>query len=210
MTLYTYSRFSPRNPDFQRNKHQLQTDFPDAVHIEESARTRMDPLQRPDFAKLLETLQPGDIVVVTWLASISRDFQLCRQAIEQLLDKQVTVQTHRPPLAITPGSETAVTVLTMLHGSALADTRYRLDAAELSRQALREDPQAWQSKFRGRPADKQKHQQIAALLLEGKTLEDVAQRCQCSLSTVKRVKSKIRAHDDAHALRQRHNKHSDT
>lgn len=210
MTLYTYSRFSPRNPDYQRNKHQLQAAFPDAVHIEESARTRMDPLQRPDFAKLLDTVLPGDTVVVTWLATISRDYQLCQQAIERLLEKQVTIQTHLPPLVITPGSDTAATVLTMLHGSALADTRYRLDAAELSRQALRQDPQAWQAKFRGRPADKQKHQQIATLLLEGKTLEDVAQRCQCSLSTVKRVKNKIRALDDCHPLRQRHNKHSDT
>lgn len=203
MTQYTYSRFSPRNPDFQRNKQALQAAFPAAIHIEDSARGRMAPLERPDFAALLASLQPGDVLIVSWLTSISRDFQLCQQVIAQLIEKRVTLQTHQPALVIQPDSESATTILALLQGYALADTRYRLQAAELSRQVLRDDPKAWQEKFRGRPADKKKHQQIAALLWEGKTLDEVAQRCQCSLSTVKRVKRKIRHFDEFDSLRDR-------
>ncbi|PSU29047.1 hypothetical protein C9I99_25295 [Photobacterium lutimaris] len=69
---------------------------------------------------------------------------------------------------------------------------------------MKQDPERWQQKFRGRPADREKHQQIAALLLEGDKLQQVADRYEVSLSTVKRVKGKLSQFDDEGTLRTRH------
>lgn len=208
MTLYTYSRFSPRNPDFQPHMAALKSAFPDAIHIEDYARGRTPAMERPDFIGLVDTLQSGDTLAVHWLSSISRDFQQCQQAVQLLLDKNVTIQTTHPAMTITAGSETATAICLLLEGYGQADTRHRLRAAEMGRRALREDHDAWKEKFRGRPANKEKHMKIAGLLMEGKTLEEVAQVCDCSLSTVKRVKSKISGQDDEGVLRRRgHGRH---
>ena len=64
-------------------------------------------------------------------------------------------------------------------------------------------PQMWKQKFRGRPADKAKHQHLATLLLEGNTLQSVAEQCDVSLSTVKRVKAKLNQFDEEGSLRRR-------
>ncbi|EKO3952731.1 recombinase family protein [Vibrio fluvialis] len=208
MTIYTYSRFSPRNPDFQQDMEALIAAFPDATHIEDSARGRMPAMERPDFVALVDTLQSGDTLAVNWLSSISKDFQQCQHVLQLLMEKNVTLKTTKPAMTVTPGSETAAAIALVLEGYGQADTRHRLHAAEMGRRALREDGRAWKEKFRGRPANKEKHMKIAGLLLEGKTLEEVAQICDCSLSTVKRVKSRVSEHDDEGALRRRgHGRH---
>ncbi|WP_082712280.1 recombinase family protein [Vibrio tritonius] len=203
MTTYLYTKFSPKNEHFATQLDELTQQHPQATLFKDVVKGRVPPLERPEFSALLAQLVDQDTLVVYWLTAFSKNMQQCHDIMQTLLAKNITVQTIKPALTITPDSEASQIVLHMLEGFAGAETRHRLRAAHQGREALRGDKAAWNEKFRGRPANREKHQLIAASLLEGKTLEEVAQECDCSLSTVKRVKAKIAEHDEFGGLRHR-------
>ena len=203
MTTYLYTKFSPKNEHFEAQLEELNQQHPQATLFKDVVKGRIPAMERPEFATLFAKLVEQDTLVVYWLTAFSKEMSQCQEVMQALLAKKVTIQTIKPALTIAPESEASKIVLNMLEGFAGAETRHRLRAAHQGREALRGDKAAWKEKFRGRPADREKHQQIATGLLEGKTLEEVAQECDCSLSTVKRVKAKIAEHDEMGGLRHR-------
>ncbi len=203
MTTYLYSRYSPRNRAYSENLAILQAAAPGSKHFEDKVRGCVPPEERNAFQQLFTALQAGDTVVIWWLSTFGRDFSQALNTIRLLLDKQVTLQTVCEPMSFEPGSAETHTMLTLLTGYGKVQTQHRLYAAEQGRRAIKDQPDVWKQKFRGRPANKDKHQKIAALLLEGNTLRSVAEQCEVSLSTVKRIKTKLNDFDDEGGLRTR-------
>ena len=91
----------------------------------------------------------------------------------------------------------------MMQGFAESEKHKRLFAAELGRRSIKKDCEGWKAKFRGRQVNEEMHQQIAQALFEGKTLQAVADETGASISTVKRVKAKIKENDELGHLRGR-------
>ncbi len=203
MTVYTYTRYSPKNSELESQLEALAKRFPQATAVQDRVKGRVPALEREQFVKLFDKLQPGDTLALWWLNALAPDFKQSHELICQLLDKKVTLQMLSQELTFEPDSVETKVLLCVLKGYADSEKQHRLFAAEMGRRALRGDPRAWKEKFRGRPANREKHQHIAALLLEGKTLQQVADETETSLSTVKRVKSKVLEHDDSGSLRRR-------
>lgn len=209
MATYLYTRFSPKNRAYQEHLAALQAHTGDAKHFEDQVQGCVPPNEREQFQSLFNNLQSGDTLVIWWFTVFGRDFSQALATIEDILDKGVTLQTLCQPMTFAPNSAETQTLLSMLSGYAQVQTQHRLFAAEQGRRALKRHPEQWKQKFRGRPADRSKHKQIAALLFEGLTLAQVAEQCDVSLSTVKRVKAKLSEHDHEGGLRRRgHGKHA--
>ncbi len=203
MKVYIYTRFSPRNEQFASQLEALEQRFPHAIAVQDRVKGRVPALERPAFVQMFNQLQSGDTLALWWLNALAPDFKQSVDIISQLFSKGVTIQTVNETLTFSPQSSESAVLLALLKGYADADKHHRLFAAEMGRRALKENPRAWKEKFRGRPADREKHQHIAALLLEGKTLQQVADETDSSLSTVKRVKSRISDHDESGLMRRR-------
>ncbi|MCG6222083.1 recombinase family protein [Vibrio antiquarius] len=203
MATYLYTRYSPKNRAYQEHLNTLKAFAPEAQHFEDKVRGCMPPTEREAFLQLLDSVRAGDTIVLWWLTAFGRDFSQALNTIKVLLAKGVTLKTVCEPLTFEPDSVQTQTLLTVLSGYGKVQTEHRLFAAEQGRQAIKDQPDLWKQKFRGRPADKTKHQQITTLLLEGYTLKSVSEQCDVSLSTVKRVKSKLNEVDDEGCLRTR-------
>ncbi|EKO3842482.1 recombinase family protein [Vibrio harveyi] len=203
MATFLYTRHSPKNRAYPEQLNALKAFDPEAIHLEDKVRGCTPPAKRHAFQQLINTVQSGDTVVLWWLTAFGRDFNQALNTIQALLDQGVTLKTVCEPLTFEPGSVQTQTLISLLSGYGQVQTQHRLFAAEQGRKALKDNPQMWKQKFRGRPADKAKHQHIATLLLEGNTLQSVAEQCDVSLSTVKRVKAKLNQFDEEGSLRRR-------
>ncbi|KII76425.1 recombinase family protein [Vibrio renipiscarius] len=206
MACYIYTRFSPKNRAYQDQLQQLVTAAPDAVHVEDKVHGFVPPLERSEFSALSARLKSGDRVVIWWLTAFGRDFNQVVSVVNLLLDRGITIQLLCEPLTFEPDSLQTQTLLSLLTGYDKVQTQHRLFAAEQGRQALKDNPELWQQKFRGRPADKEKHERIAIKLLQGHSMARIAEHCQVSLSTVKRVKAKLKQFDDEGRLTRHTNK----
>lgn len=189
---YAYIRRSPKNKDLERQIEAISHSYPDVNWLEDTQIRGYVPFtQRPAFEEYKDKFKPGDVVVVWWIDALGHHFEACHQAILSLLALDVEVKTISQNLSFKKDDFTTNALLAMLQGFAQSETQKRLSAAELARHKLREHPDKWQKKYRGRPKNKALHQQILSLLLSGETLHSTAQQTQASLSTVKRVKAKI-------------------
>lgn len=90
-----------------------------------------------------------------------------------------------------------------MQGFAESEKHRRLFAAELGRRSLRKDGENWKAKFPGRQRNEGMHREIAQALVEGKALQAVADETGASMSTVKRVKARIKGNDEMSHLRGR-------
>ncbi|MGB2079547.1 MAG: recombinase family protein [Vibrio sp.] len=189
---YVYVRVSPKDHELAANKQDIFTQYPHAELIEETGVRGYVPLQeRPAFLTLQQKLQPGDTIVVWWIDSLGHDFLACYRAISTLLTQGIIVKTLSQNLTFQTDDTVTDALLSMLQGFASSHTQKRLNAAHLARQQLKDDLNAWKSRFKGRPANTKMHQNIAELLLAGHTLQATADKLGVSVSTVKRVKAKL-------------------
>ncbi|MGF1684143.1 recombinase family protein [Photobacterium makurazakiensis] len=207
-STYAYVRLSPKYQDFEAHVAEIKAAYPSAQLFQETGVKGYVPVEeRPVYQIMYEQMQEGDTLVVWWIGALGRDFERCRDAINGILNKGVCIQTINQNLLFRPNCEMTGMMMKLLTGYAEADSRHRLAAAKFGREALRDDPDEWKQKFRGRRANKELHRLIASLLLEGKTLQEAAEGAQTSVSTVKRVKAKLSEMGEAGELRRRHKHH---
>lgn len=194
MTYHAYQRLSPKNRAQSEHRQAVQALFPEVTwHQEQGVRGNVPASERPVLSALLAALQTGDVLALHWIACLGRDIADVVQVITALLEKGVVIETVVQRLRFSPADPSTQAMLQLLAGMAEQQTRRRLVAAEWGREALREDKESWNQRFKGRPADKKRHRQIAELLLEGETLQACASKTGASLSTVKRVKARMNA-----------------
>ncbi len=153
MTTYLYTRYSPKNRAYQEHLNTLKAFAPEAQHFEDKVRGCMPPTEREAFLRLLDSVRAGgDTIVLWWLTAFGRDFSQALNTIKMLLDKGgVTLKTVCESITFEPGSVQTQTLLTVLSGYGKVQTEHRLFAAEQGRQAIKEQPELWKQKFRGRP-----------------------------------------------------------
>ncbi|WED22546.1 recombinase family protein [Vibrio sp. JC009] len=188
-----YIRISPKNPNIEDDIASMKQRFPQlSMYEERKIRGFVAAEERPVLQKMLSELNSGDTVIVWWLDVLGGHFADVRDTICKILDKGAKLHTVNQELVLQQGSPETEAQLALLEGMASSEKRRRLAYAEISRQALRQNPDEWAKKFQGRRANKELHHQIATLLLEGKTLQATADETGASISTVKRVKSKLK------------------
>lgn len=190
---YGYIRFSPKNPYIEEEIEAIKARLPE-VHFFKEVKIRgfVPAAERPQLQEMLGLLREGDSVIVWWLDSLGAHFGDVRQNVEVILNRGVKIITINQNLTLEKDDPDTLAQLSLLAGIAKAEKKRRLGFAEASRKALKENPEEWAKRFKGRRANKALHHQIATLLLEGKTLQATADETGASLSTVKRVKSKIK------------------
>lgn len=190
---YGYIRFSPKNPYIEEEVAAIKSRLPDVQFFKEVRIKGFVPAaERPQLQEMLKRLNEGDSVIVWWLDSLGAHFGDVKQTIEDILSRDVKIITINQNLTLERDKPDTLAQLHLLEGIANAEKKRRLGFAEASRKALKENPEEWAKRFKGRRANKALHHQIATLLLEGKTLQATADETGASLSTVKRVKSKIK------------------
>ncbi|MDG3085633.1 recombinase family protein [Vibrio hannami] len=201
---YGYIRFSPKNPNFDDEVASIGARLPEVKLFKEVRIKGFVPAaERPQLQEMLNILKAGDAVVIWWIDSLGCHFGDVKQTIEEILNKGAKVITINQKLMLEANNPETTAQLNLLEGIAKAEKRRRLAFAEASRRALKENPEEWAKRYKGRQANQALHHQIATLLLEGKTLQATADETGASLSTVKRVKSKIKHKGDMSELRVR-------
>lgn len=201
---YGYIRISPKIKDIDSRLEAFSA-YNEQIELvsETDVRGHMPLLERPKFAELNEKLQSGDELIVWWIDELGKEFATCLSNVKDLISRGITIKTLIQDLEFKLDDQITDSLVKMLQGFAESEHHHRLFAAEMGRRALKEDREGWKAKFRGRQKDEGKHKEIAQALFEGKTLQEVAEQTGASLSTVKRVKAKIKDKDEMGHLRGR-------
>ncbi|MFZ4845528.1 recombinase family protein [Enterococcus casseliflavus] len=193
MTKYGYARVSTAS---QSTKEQIQQLIENGVvkkniFSEKFAGTKRD---RPKFNQLLDSLKPGDEIVVTKLGRFARNTREALEIIEPLLDDNVTIKV------LNLGS-----IENTLMGRMIVRTL--LSVAEMERDMIVERTQEGKMfakknnpNFKeGRPkatiTPKKRH--AYELLISGKSYKEVESITGFSRSTLFRIKKKIEEDEDA-------------
>ncbi len=201
---YGYIRISPKIKDID-NRIDALKNYNENIQLimETKIRGNIPLLERPRFSELNTKLQQGDELTVWWIDELGKEFATCVSNIKHLINRGITIKTLVQSLEFRLDDSITDSLIKMLQGYADSEHHRRIFAAEMGRRALREDHENWKAKFRGRKRDEGKHREIAQALFEGKTLQNVAEETGASLSTVKRVKAKIKDQDELGHLRER-------
>lgn len=161
------------------------------VYREKASGARTD---RPELLRMVEDLQPGEVVIAEKIDRISR---LPLEDAERLI---ASIRAKGAKLAV-PG----VVDLSELASSAEGIARVVLESVQemllrLSLQMARDDYEdrrerqrqgiaiaKQKGKYAGRKADRRQHERIVALRGAGKSIAETARLAECSPSQVKRV-----------------------
>jgi len=201
-TCYGYIRISPKIKDIDNRITAFKTYNENIKLITETKIRGCVPLiDRPQFSELSTQLQQGDELVIWWIDELGKEFTACISNVKNLLERGITIRTLIQPLEFKRDNQNTDALIKILQGYSESEQHRRLFAAELGRRALKKNSEHWKAKFRGRQKDEGMHREIAKSLFEGKTLQAVAEETGASLSTVKRVKARIKDQDELGSLR---------
>ena len=147
-------------------------------------------MRRPAWQQLRETLRPGDVVVVPWLARLARNLTEGLRTVEELHAQGIHIRSLGEGLDTGDGSPTARLMLHML-----------LSLAEWERETIRDriragvDRAAAEGKTGGRPPalDFEKVQAVRDFLENGGSVSAAARAFGVSRPTVRAVKDETYA-----------------
>lgn len=203
-TCYGYIRTSPKINDIDSRIQAFSTYKSDIELFKETQVRGGVPLaERPVFTELDKKLNQGDELTIWWIDELGKEFSVCLNNIKSLIGRGVIIKTIVQDLEFKQDDQITGALVKMMQGFAESEKHKRLFAAELGRRSIKKDCEGWKAKFRGRQVNEEMHQQIAQALFEGKTLQAVADETGASISTVKRVKAKIKENDELGHLRGR-------
>ncbi|MBF9003210.1 recombinase family protein [Vibrio nitrifigilis] len=205
---YGYIRISPKINDID-NRIEAFSAYQNDIELfkETGVRGGVPLSERSVFTELDTKLIKGDELVVWWIDELGKEFSKCLNNIKLLIGRGITIKTIVQNLEFKQDDQITDALVKMMQGFAESEKHKRLFAAELGRRSLKKDSEGWKAKFRGRKINKEMHEVIAQALFEGKTLQTVADETGASISTVKRVKAKIKDDDELGHLRSRSHRH---
>ncbi|WP_159064754.1 recombinase family protein [Thaumasiovibrio subtropicus] len=187
-----YVRRSPMNHALEAHIEEIRHQYPTVeIEFERGVRGNVIAAERPVLKPLLDRLSAGDCLIVWWIDCLGGHGEDLLNNLNVLLARGVEVRTIHHDIVLKADDPSTVAQLALLAGMASFERKRRLGFAEAGREALRQRPQEWQRRFRGRRPDTARHHRIAALLLSGCTLHATAEEAGASVSTVKRVKAKL-------------------
>lgn len=213
-----YLRVSPKIEDIDHRIEAMKNITQESLFIEKGVRGHIPLAERPQFQLAISQINAGDTLLIWWMTDFGLGFKLAYDVITELLSKGITVKTHHQNLCFKPNDDQTDALLRLIKGYEELETFQRLMAAELGRRKLKNNKGEWEDKFRGRRANHELHKNIAKLLLTDRTLQTIADETGSSISTVKRVKSKLQrkvemssmeiTHHKSHKNDGRHGRHA--
>lgn len=180
---YGYARVSTRHQDLNGQLDLLKEEGCDKIYSEKITGTKSD---RPEFKKLLETIQSGDTLVVSKLDRFARSTQDALNTIKFLFEKGVRINVLN--LGIIENTSTGRLIFTIF--SAFADFERDLIVERTQEgKALAKQKPGYKE---GRPKKFTKQQlRLAMELLERYSYKEVEKMTGISKSTLTRYKRKI-------------------
>lgn len=178
MMKYGYARVSTRHQDLDGQLRLLKEEHCDKIYSEKITGTKSD---RPEFKKLLETIQSGDTLVVTKLDRFARSTQDALNTIKFLFEKGVRINVLN--LGIIENTSTGRLIFTIF--SAFADFERDLIVERTQEgKALAKQKPGYKE---GRPKKFTKQQlRLAMELLERYSYKEVERMTGISKSTLVR------------------------
>ncbi|HBV75836.1 MULTISPECIES: recombinase family protein [Vibrio] len=201
-----YLRVSPKIEDIDHRIEAMKNITQKLLFIEKGVRGHVPLDERPQFQLAISQINTGDTLLIWWMTDFGLGFKLAYDVITDLLSKGITVKTHHQNLCFKPNDDQTDALLRLIKGYEEIETFQRLMAAELGRRKLKDNKGEWDDKFRGRRANHELHKSIAKLLLTDRTLQAIADETGSSISTVKRVKSKLQRKAEISSMEISHRK----
>ena len=182
---YGYARVSTRQQDLEGQLRQLEEEHCDKIFFEKITGTKSD---RPEFQKLLQTVQAGDTLVVTKLDRFARSTQDALNTIKVLFEKGVRINVLN--LGVIENTSTGRLIFTIFSAFADFERDLIVERTREGKEIAKQRPGFKE----GRPRKfSQKQINLAMKLLEGNSYKEVEQMTGISKSTLTRYKRKLQA-----------------
>ncbi|MFC4697788.1 recombinase family protein [Enterococcus aquimarinus] len=179
---YGYARVSTRQQDLEGQLRQLEEEHCNKIFFEKITGTKSD---RPEFQKLLQTVQAGDTLVVTKLDRFARSTQDALNTIKLLFEKGVRINVLN--LGIIENTSTGRLIFTIFSAFADFERDLIVERTQEGKELAKQKPD-----FReGRPKKFSQQQiNLAMQLLEKYSYKEVEKMTGISKSTLSRNKRK--------------------
>lgn len=179
---YGYARVSTRHQDLEGQLRQLEEERCDKVFFEKITGTKSD---RPEFQKLLQTVQAGDTLVVTKLDRFARSTQDALNTIKVLFEKGVRINVLN--LGVIENTSTGRLIFTIFSAFADFERDLIVERTQEGKEIAKQRPDFKE----GRPKKFSQHQiDLAMRLLETHSYTEVEKMTGISKSTLTRYKRK--------------------
>lgn len=182
---YGYARVSTRQQDLEGQLCQLEEEHCNKIFFEKITGTKSD---RPEFQKLLQTVQAGDTLVVTKLDRFARSTQDALNTIKVLFEKGVRINVLN--LGVIENTSTGRLIFTIFSAFADFERDLIVERTREGKEIAKQRPGFKEGKPR---KFSQKQINLAMKLLEGNSYKEVEQMTGISKSTLTRYKRKLQA-----------------
>lgn len=180
---YGYARVSTRHQDLEGQLRQLEEERCDKIFFEKITGTKSD---RPEFQKLLQTVQAGDTLVVTKLDRFARSTQDALNTIKVLFEKGVRINVLN--LGVIENTSTGRLIFTIFSAFADFERDLIVERTQEGKEIAKQRPGFKE----GRPKKFSKQQLALAMqLLETHSYSEVEKMTGISKSTLTRHKRKL-------------------
>lgn len=175
---YGYARVSTRHQDLEGQLRQLEEERCDKIFFEKITGTKSD---RPEFKKLLQTVQAGDTLVVTKLDRFARSTQDALNTIKILFEKGVRINVLN--LGVIENTSTGRLIFTIFSAFADFERDLIVERTQEGKEIAKQRPGFKE----GRPKKFSKQQLALAMqLLETHSYSEVEKMTGISKSTLTR------------------------
>jgi len=200
MRVYAYLRASTKEQDALRAKQAL-SEFAENLNVKISAwfieNESGAKLQRPELFRLLDTAEPGDVILIEQIDRITRlseeDWHKLKSIITDNHIKVISMDLPTSHNFVNIDDEFQRWVLSAVNSmmlDILAATARKDYTDRRRRQADGVSKAKAQGKYKGRPEDLELHKKIRSLLDVGKSYSQIQYLLGCSRHTISKVKKK--------------------
>ena len=180
---YGYARVSTRHQDLEGQLRQLEEEHCDKIFFEKITGTKSD---RPEFQKLLQTIQTGDTLVVTKLDRFARSTQDALNTIKYLFEKGIRINVLN--LGVIENTSTGRLIFTIFSAFADFERDLIVERTQEGKAIAKQKPGFKE----GRPKKFSKQQLALAMqLLETHSYSEVEKMTGISKSTLTRHKRQL-------------------
>ena len=177
---YGYARVSSKNQDLEVQVNQLKSESCEIIYQEKMTGTKVD---RPEFQKVLATLQKGDTLVVTKLDRLARNTKEGIEIIDDLFKRDVKV--HVLNVGLLENTTMGRFFLQTMLAVAEMERNMIVERTQEGKDLAKQNPNFKE----GRPKKFSKQQMNLALtLLENYSYKQVEEMTGISISTLARAK----------------------
>ena len=177
--IFGYARVSTLEQKLDRQMDQLKNQGCERIYQDKITGTDID---RIELNRLLEQLRPGDLIIVTELARLSRSVKDLFKLVDQIHEKQANLKSLKEPWADT----------TTPYGNLMFTIFAGINQFERDLISIRTKEGLVAAKARGRvggrPSKQNKHKEMVLILYKsGMKINEICEKTNLSRSTIYRI-----------------------